>query len=158
VAADPGTARRNTVLAGLDERALASLLPDLGETPLPSGLVLHEAGQAIRDVYFPLVGVVSIVADLGDDQVVETATVGREGMVGVSVYLGSDAPTERALVQVPGRALTMTAEDFREHIADVDGPLAAMLRPRRRRCSPRCRATPPATGCTPSASEPPAGC
>jgi CRP-like cAMP-binding protein len=78
VAADPGTARRNTVLAGLDERALASLLPDLGETPLPSGLVLHEAGQAIRDVYFPLVGVVSIVADLGDDQVVETATVGRE--------------------------------------------------------------------------------
>jgi CRP-like cAMP-binding protein len=128
VAADPGTARRNTVLAGLDERALASLLPDLGETPLPSGLVLHEPGQAIRDVYFPLVGVVSIVADLGDDQVVETATVGREGMVGVSVYLGSDAPTERALVQVPGRALTMTAEDFREHIADVDGPLTAMLR------------------------------
>jgi CRP-like cAMP-binding protein len=128
VAADPGTARRNTVLAGLDERALASLLPDLGETPLPSGLVLHEAGQAIRDVYFPLVGVVSIVADLGDDQVVETATVGREGMVGVSVYLGSDAPTERALVQVPGVALAMTAEDFREHIADVNGPLTAMLR------------------------------
>jgi CRP-like cAMP-binding protein len=88
VAAAPGTARRNSVLAGLDERALASLLPDLGETPLPSGLVLHEPGQAIRDVYFPLVGVVSIVADLGDDQVVETATVGREGMVGVSVYLG----------------------------------------------------------------------
>ena len=29
MAADPGTARRNTVLAGLDERALASLLPDL---------------------------------------------------------------------------------------------------------------------------------
>ena len=64
--------------------------------------MLHEPGQAIRDVYFPLVGVVSIVADLGDDQVVETATVGREGMVGVSVYLGSGAPTERALVQVPG--------------------------------------------------------
>ena len=62
MAADPGTARRNAVLAGLDERALASLLPDLGETPLPSGLVLHEPGEAIRDVYFPLVGVVSRVA------------------------------------------------------------------------------------------------
>jgi CRP-like cAMP-binding protein len=125
---DPVTARRNTVLAGLDESALATLLPDLRETPLPSGLVLHEPGQAITDVYFPLVGVVSVVADLGADQIVETATVGREGLVGISVYLGAGTPTERSLVQVPGRALGMTADDLREHIADIDGPLTVMLR------------------------------
>lgn len=128
MAADPGLARCNTVLGGLDEGALATLLPDLRETPLPTGQVLHEPGRAVSDVYFPLVGVVSVLADLGDDQVVETATVGREGIVGISVYLGADAPTERSTVQVPGRALTMTAEDLREHIADVDGPLTTMLR------------------------------
>jgi CRP-like cAMP-binding protein len=128
VTTSPDTARRNTVLAGLDEAALATLLPDLRETPLISGDVLHEPGRAVADVYFPLVGVVSVVADLGDDQVVETATVGREGMVGVAVYLGSGVPTERSLVQVPGRALTMTVEDFREHLVDVNGPLTAMLR------------------------------
>jgi CRP-like cAMP-binding protein len=128
VATDPGLARRNTVLSGLDEGALAALLPDLSETPLPTGRVLHEPGQEVTDVYFPLVGVVSVLADLGHGQIVETATIGREGMVGLSVYLGAAAPTERALVQVPGRALTMTAEDLREHLADVDGPLTAMLR------------------------------
>ena len=125
---DPTTARRNTVLAGLDTDSLATLLPDLHETPLPSGQVLHEPGEPIAAVYFPLVGVVSIVADLGADQIVETATVGREGMVGISLFLGATTPTERSLVQVPGQALTMTAEDLRRHIADVDGPLTAMLR------------------------------
>jgi CRP-like cAMP-binding protein len=128
VANDPDLARRNTVLGGLDEGALAILLPDLTETPLPAGQVLHEPGREISDVYFPMVGVVSVLADVGDDQEVETMTIGREGMVGISVYLGAAAPSERALVQVPGRALTMSAEDLREHIADVDGPLTAMLR------------------------------
>ena len=125
---DPGLARRNTVLGGLPEGALAALLPDLSETPLPTGQVLHEPGRALSRVYFPLVGVVSVVADLGDDRIVETATIGREGVVGLSVYLGADAPTECALVQVPGRALAMTTEDLGERLADVDGPLTAMLR------------------------------
>ncbi len=127
MATDPGLARRNTVLGVLPESTLATLLPDLSETALPAGRVLHEPGREVSDVYFPLVGVVSVLADLGD-QVVETATIGREGMVGISVYLGAAAPTERSLVQVPGRALGMTAEDLREHLADVDGPLTAMLR------------------------------
>jgi CRP-like cAMP-binding protein len=120
-------ARRNTVLGGLPEPALATLLPDLSETALPAGRVLHEPGRPISEVYFPLIGVVSVVADLGEDQIVETATIGREGMVGISVCLGAAAPTERALVQVPGVALCMSAEDLREHIADVDGPLTDML-------------------------------
>src|SRR3712207_7499571 len=60
VATDPDLARRNTVLNGLNEGALATLLPDLSETPLPAGRVLHEPGQEVTDVYFPLVGVVSV--------------------------------------------------------------------------------------------------
>lgn len=125
---DPPTARRNAVLAGLDEHSLTPLLADLAETPLASGRVLHEPGEPIEDVYFPVLGVVSVVADLGEDQSVETATVGREGFVGMSVYLGADSPTERSLVQVPGRGLTMSVEDFRDHIADLESPLTAVLR------------------------------
>lgn len=128
MATAPHLARGNTVLGGLDERTLSTLLPDLSETPLPAGRVLHEPGRVVTEVYFPLVGVVSVLADVGDDQEVEAATIGREGMVGISVYLGAGAPTERSLVQVPGRALSMTAKDLRKHIADVDGPLTAMLR------------------------------
>jgi CRP-like cAMP-binding protein len=127
MAIDPSTARRNTVLGGLDEEALATLLPDLRETPLPSGQVLHEPGKPIQAVHFPLVGVVSVIADLGDDEVVEVATVGREGMVGISVFLAADTTTERSLVQVPGGALTMSTEALRAHLAEVDGPLTARL-------------------------------
>jgi CRP-like cAMP-binding protein len=125
---DPRTARRNAVLAGLDGAGLAAVLPDLRETALSSGVVLHEAGQPIQEVHFPLVGVVSVVADLGADQVVETAIVGREGMVGISVFLDSGVPTEQALVQVPGQALTMSAEALRRHLSDVDSALTSMLR------------------------------
>jgi CRP-like cAMP-binding protein len=125
---DVRTARRNTVLAGLDEATLSALLPSLRLTPLPSGLVLHEPGQPIEAVHFPLNGVVSIVADLGVELVVETATIGREGMIGIPLILAAVAPTERALVQVPGEALTMTAQDLTARIAHVDGPLTGMMR------------------------------
>jgi CRP-like cAMP-binding protein len=128
VGIDLTTARRNSVLDGLADSDLGDLLPDLGHMPLPAGLVLHEPGQPIDVVHFPLLGVVSIVADLGTDLLVETATVGREGLVGISVYLGAGRPTERALVQVPGEGLTMSAHDFRAQIAEVDGPLTTMLR------------------------------
>ena len=125
---DVRTARRNTVLAGLDETTLLALLPVLRLTPLSSGLVLYEPGQPIEAVHFPLTGVVSIVADLGVELIVETATIGREGMIGIPLILGAVAPTERALVQVPGEALTMTAQDLTARIADVDGPLSGMMR------------------------------
>ncbi len=125
---DLRTARRNTVLGGLDDAALAALLPDLRETPLVPGRVCHESGRRIDDVHFPLVGVVSIVADLGADQLVETATVGREGDVGIAVILDGGVPAEQALVQVPGQALSMSADRLREHVADTGGALTAMLR------------------------------
>jgi CRP-like cAMP-binding protein len=127
VAVDPGTARRNAVLGGLDDDALAALLPDLHEVPLVLGQVLHEAGEPVETVFFPLLGVVSVVADLGDDQVVETATIGREGIVGISVFLRAEVPTERSLVQVSGRALTMRTGHFQQHIADSDGPLTTRV-------------------------------
>jgi CRP-like cAMP-binding protein len=129
VGTDQSTARRNAVLDGLADGDLATLLPDLTPVDLDLGDVLHEPGQPIQVVYFPIVGVVSVVADLGAaDQVVETATIGRESIVGLSVFLGAETPTERSLVQVAGQALSMSADGFRAHVADVDGALTAMLR------------------------------
>jgi CRP-like cAMP-binding protein len=128
VATDLDTARRNAVLDGLADDDVTTLLPHLMRVSLALGDVLHEAGQPVECVYFPVSGVVSVVADLGDDQVVETATIGREGIVGTSVFLGAVAPTERSLVQVAGQALQMDADAFRAAITDVDGPLTAMLR------------------------------
>jgi len=123
-----GTARRNALLAGLTDDQLAILLPDLEHVPLPLGQVLHEPGRPVVAVFFPLTGVVSIVAELDGDEVVEAATVGREGMAGLSVFLGAAAPTERALVQVAGAALSMPTARFSLAVAAVDGPLTLRLR------------------------------
>ena len=125
---DLRTARGNAVLAGLGDDHLTRLLPCLSEVTLDLGHVLHPAGQPVETVYFPLLGVVSVVADLILEQVVETSTIGREGVVGLSVLLGADSPTERSVVQVAGAALAMDAGDLRTAIADVDGLLNARLR------------------------------
>jgi CRP-like cAMP-binding protein len=128
MAPQPATARRNGILGALDSEQLSELLAELEEVPLRLGDVLHQPDRAVDAVYFPLVGVVSIVAELDRDQTVEAATVGHEGMVGITAFLGAGAPTERALVQVAGEALCMTADIFTAAAAKVDGPLHAALR------------------------------
>jgi CRP-like cAMP-binding protein len=121
-------ARRNAVLDGLADDELAVMLGDLEEVPLPLGMVLHEPGRPVDAVYFPLTGVVSVVAELDGDQIVEVATIGREGMAGLTLFLGDALPTERALVQVPGAALRLSAVQFLRAVAAVDGPLTLALR------------------------------
>jgi len=123
-----GCARRNGVLDGLSDDELAVLLPDLEEVSLPLGRVLHEPGRRIDEVYFPISGVVSVVAELDGDQIVEAATIGKEGMAGLAAFLGTGAPTERALVQVPGAALRMPAARFAQALAAEDGALTGALR------------------------------
>ena len=123
-----GAARRNAVLDGLTDDQLAVLLPDLEHVALPLGRVLHKPGRPVDAVYFPLTGVVSIVAELDGDEIVEAATVGREGMAGLSVFLGADSPTERAFVQVAGEALRMSTARFAHAVEAVDGPLTLRLR------------------------------
>ena len=103
-------------------------MPHLTLVQLAPGATLHEAGQPVEVVYFPVHGVVSVVVDLGTDQVVETASIGCEGVVGMSVHLGAAGPSERSLVQVAGVALAMDAAHFQAAVDVVDGPLTAMLR------------------------------
>jgi CRP-like cAMP-binding protein len=121
-------ARRNTLLNGLADADLTRLLATATHIDLPLGAVLYQPGRPVAAVHFPLSGVVSIVADLGPGEAVEAATVGSEGMSGISVFLGAGPPTERASVQVKGHALTMTAEAFDLAAATIDGPLHAMMR------------------------------
>jgi hypothetical protein len=56
--------------------------------------------------------VISIVAGDADGKTVEIATVGREGMTGVSLVLGSETMTNDAMVQVAGgRRQSVTQAD-----------------------------------------------
>lgn len=119
-------ARRNAILDGLPIAALERLCTRLEPVPLPLSTVLYQPGEPVAAVHFPLSGVISIVAELEPGAIVEAATVGHEGMSGISVFLGAGAPTERAVVQVRGEALSLPADVFRQEVEQ--GPLQVMLR------------------------------
>ncbi|GAA3677201.1 hypothetical protein GCM10022267_75150 [Lentzea roselyniae] len=118
--------RRNRVLAALSDRDRDQLAGNLTAVDMPVGTALYQPGEPISAVYFPLLGVFSILTDL-DGPTVEVVTVGDEGMIGLPVFLGAGVPTERAICQVEGLALRMEADVFRHEIAILDGPFQAVL-------------------------------
>jgi CRP-like cAMP-binding protein len=71
---------------------------------LPRKLVLHRPGEPIAWVYFPLNGVCSAVSMIEDGSTVEVDTVGRDGLVGLSLYFGSDTTPFQVFSQIPGEA------------------------------------------------------
>ncbi|OKI01293.1 hypothetical protein A6A06_21105 [Streptomyces sp. CB02923] len=88
--------------------------------------MLYRPGERTESVWFPLLGVCTILAEL-DGPAVEVATVGDEGMVGLAVFLDVGSPTEPAVCQVAGRGLRMEADRFRHEIAVPDGQLQQTL-------------------------------
>lgn len=82
------------------------------------GETLQEPGGRITRVHFPLSGVVSLLAELSGGQSAEAATVGREGMVGIPVFLGARISTTRAVAQTEGLALVVSSESFRAQLGE----------------------------------------
>jgi CRP-like cAMP-binding protein len=79
---------------------LATLSPDVFDR-ITGGLevihlrlkdVLHKPGDPVRHVYFPGGGFCSVLTVLNDGSMVEVATIGREGMVGLSAVVNGSAP------------------------------------------------------------------
>ncbi len=104
----------NHLLAALPRKEYRSLRQGLEEVTLEAEQVLFEPGEPIRHVYFPDRGVVSILAMMEDGAGVEAGLVGREGMVGVPLFLGRDTAPFRVVVQVPGGGQRVEAGLFRE--------------------------------------------
>jgi len=78
---------------------------------LPIKTVLFEPGGPIDAVYFPMSGVISLVTALEDGSIVEVATVGNEGIVGVP-HVAQGSLAVRAISQVAGTSLCMDAASF----------------------------------------------
>jgi CRP-like cAMP-binding protein len=106
----------NRLLAALPAGEYRRLLPGLDTVELACGDVLHEPGQLIRHVYFPVDGLVSLLTTVEGHRALEVGLVGREGMVGISLALGVDVSSVRAVVQGGGTALRMTAARFRKEL------------------------------------------
>src|SRR5436309_1320861 len=102
----------NRLLALLGPDDFALLASGLKDVPLEPGSVLHDADQLVQHVYFPRSGMISLTAAMQNGEAVETATVGREGAVGVLAGLGLRRAQERAIVQMPGVASRLSVSHF----------------------------------------------
>jgi CRP-like cAMP-binding protein len=103
--------RENRILTALPPSDRLQLLGAVSSVALPAKTVLFEPGCPVDAVYFPVDGVVSLVTPFQDGAMVEVATVGNEGIVGVPlVPLGGLAV--RAIAQVGGRCLRLDADVF----------------------------------------------
>src|SRR5438132_10461161 len=78
----------NRLLARLNQKEYQRLMPLLRLVPFEFKQVLNEPHSAIHYVYFPIRGVVSAVTLMEDGTGIEVATIGNEGMVGLSALLG----------------------------------------------------------------------
>jgi CRP-like cAMP-binding protein len=113
-ASDGRAGECNRLLLALPPEEYRYIAPLL--TPLHVAVrhVIYEANAPIEHVYFPQTGVMSVTMGMTDQSMtVEVATIGREGLVGLPVFLNSDRSTTRAFGQVAGDAKRISTRDFR---------------------------------------------
>jgi CRP-like cAMP-binding protein len=104
--------RSNRFLAILPPHDFALLTAHLRTVTLEHGVMLHEAAEEIERVYFPHSGMISLVAVTQSGAAVETATIGRAGVIGASTGLGAKQSVGRAIVQLPSTAAWLSASQF----------------------------------------------
>lgn len=102
----------NQLLAALPTEEYRRLLPKLEQVALTNGENIYEPGEIIRYVYFPSSGIISLLAAVQDSVPIEVGIVGKEGFVGLPVFLGVKTSLNRAIVQGAGSAMRMKDEDF----------------------------------------------
>ena len=102
----------NRLLTQLDADDLAVLQPNLKRVPMERGTVLHPPARPIEQVYFPLSGMVSLLAVMKNGDLIETGIVGREGVVGASIANNGLHAFGQATVQIAGEAWQINSDAF----------------------------------------------
>jgi CRP-like cAMP-binding protein len=123
---DPNSIQ-NRLLLALPRNELEPLLPLLERVPLRRRQVLVEPHLPIRHAYFIESGTASNVSrTVSQHHAVEISIVGCLGVVGIPLVLGTNRSAFRCVVQLPGEALRMSAEDF-ERAIEASATLRALL-------------------------------
>jgi CRP-like cAMP-binding protein len=107
-----GKAVANVILLSLPDSEYDLLRPYLEPTDLPQHKILHEPGEKIDFTYFLNDGMASLVVLSRDGRSVEVGIVGKEGMVGMSVTIGLQRGTFRAIMQMAGSGVRVRSEIF----------------------------------------------
>lgn len=111
----------NHLLRSVSRAEQRLLLDKMQRIELTTRRVLYDSDKPIEHVFFPEDGVVSLVRGVKEGPVLEIATIGKEGMVGLPVFLGAVSSPLQAFAQVPGHALQMSTADFKREIMNGSG-------------------------------------
>ena len=98
----PHSPTQNHLLAALPRPEFDRLSSHLQLVPMPLGEVLYESGSQLQHVYFPTTSIVSLLYILEGSAAAEIAMVGNEGILGFSLFMGSENTPSRAVVQRAG--------------------------------------------------------
>ncbi len=100
----PPDPKLNHVLASLPAKDYERLLPDLELVEMPLGWTMSESGDHVNYLHFPTSGIVALIYSLEDGSSSETALVGNEGLVGISIFMGGESMPTSTEVQSAGHA------------------------------------------------------
>jgi CRP-like cAMP-binding protein len=120
--------RNNHLLASLPAAEWERWLPQLERVEMPLGQVLYESGTTLTHVYFPLTAIVSLLYVMENGASAEIAVVGNEGIVGISLFMGGESTSSRAVVQSAGHGFRLNAQTMKDEFNRAGPVLHLLLR------------------------------
>jgi len=118
--------KSNRLLDALPEDTRRAVMSRLTRKELQQHHVLFEDRALVTEVYFPIDAVVSLVVPLTTGDSVETATTGRDGVVGAGAALNGRVSLNRAIVQMGGYSLSCGLDTF-EHMINDHPPIRSLI-------------------------------
>jgi CRP-like cAMP-binding protein len=119
--------RGNQIVATLDKTLYRDFLDRLEVVQLSQGAAVYEADSRIDYVYFPTTAVFSMLATMEDGSTAEVGPVGREGLVGLRIFLGADTSPDRVVVHLAGNALRLKTNLLKGELARDETALRLKL-------------------------------
>ena len=110
---DFNLAKKNYLLASLGDEELKRIVTNSEIVSLELGEAIYESGDRIDYAYFPATAVISMLYIMENGSTAEIGIVGNDGMLGISLILGGDSTTSRAVIQGAGDALRLRPADVR---------------------------------------------
>jgi CRP-like cAMP-binding protein len=109
--------RRNAILNGLQPSEAADIIKRGKLVRLENRMAVYKAEEPIREAYFPIDCVLSVVTQMKDGGSIEVGTIGREGVSAIPLLLGATTSANECYCQVPGYAVVIGSDHFRQLIA-----------------------------------------
>jgi CRP-like cAMP-binding protein len=114
---DDSLSHLNYLLAALPSDERERIAPHLSPVSMQLGQVVYESGDHLSHVYLPTTAIISMLYVMENGASAEIAVVGRDGLLGVALFMGGETMPNRAIVQSAGQAFRLSGEIVKQEFA-----------------------------------------